>query len=87
MSRDDENSTEIGVSEAEKHSADLLAPLTDPERRAVLDSLLTWCQDRPVSRSDVADMIDFHFGIIDQEELVRRGDIAVQRHRLYTYLG
>jgi hypothetical protein len=84
MSPDDVNSTEVDVSEAEKHSADLLEPLTGPERCAVLDSLIAWCKDRPVNRSDVADMVDFHFGIIDQEELVRRSGTAAQRNLLCT---
>lgn len=69
------------------HSADLLEPLAEPERLAVLDYLDIWCKDRPVSRSDVADMIDFHSGIIDQGELTRRGDVAAQKHRLYTCLS
>ena len=86
MSRDDENRTNLDVG-VERHSADLLAPLTEPECRAVLDSLMVWCRDRTVSRSDVSDMIDFLFGNIDQEELVRRCDIGAPRHHLYTYLG
>lgn len=86
MSKDDRNNANVDV-RAEKHSADLLEPLAAPARRAVLDSLTAWCRDRPVSRSDVADMIGFHFGSIDQEELVRRGDVAAQRQHLFTYLG
>lgn len=85
MSGDDKN-TNLDV-RAEKHSADLLEPLAAPARRAVLDSLTAWRRERPVSRSDVADMIEFHFGIIDQEELVRRGDVRRNATNLFTYLG
>ena len=85
MCGDDKHNTHLDV-RAEEHSADLLEPLTVPARRAVLDSLTAWCRDRPVSRSDVADMIEFHFGVISQEELVRRGDVAAQRHQLLPVL-
>ncbi|WP_139186309.1 hypothetical protein [Arthrobacter subterraneus] len=86
MSGDDKNNTYLDV-RAEEHSADLLEPLAAPARRAVLGSLTAWCLDRPVSRSDVADMIEFHFGIIDQEELVRRGDVRRNATNLFTHLG
>lgn len=86
MSTDDENSTEMDLSEAERHSADILEPLTGPERHAVLDSLIAWCKDRPVNRSDVADMVDFHFGIIDQEELLRRTGTPAKHRLLHTCL-
>lgn len=67
---------------------ELFAPLTPSERRDVVNNLASsWHEGWVPNHADVADLIDWKRGVIDDAEYDRRTEAAVARDKAHATAG